>query len=84
MSGAMALVDGANHRLFGWIQMVTKRQGGIQVAAADQRAEDGHMLIDGNDVALFEVALIPLIVEVENHGDDFKWLIEKYIIGSRE
>ena len=52
--------------------MVTKRQGGIQVAAADQRAEDGHMLIDGNDVALFEVALIPLIVEVENHGDDFK------------
>ena len=46
--------------------MVTKRQGGIQVAAADQRAEDGHMLIDGNDVALFEVDLIPLIVEVEN------------------
>ena len=52
--------------------MVTQRQSGIQVAAANQRAEDGHMLIDGNDVALLKVAFVPLIVEVENHGDDFK------------
>ncbi len=59
-------------------------EGGIQVAAAYQRAEDGHMLINGNDVTLLEIALIPLIVEVENHGDDFKLLIKKYIIGSRE
>ncbi len=64
--------------------MVTERQGGIQVAAADQRAEDGHMLIDGNDVALFEVAFIPLIVEVENNRDNLQWLIEKYIISSRK
>ena len=52
--------------------MVTEREGGIQVAATYQRAEDGHVLINGNDVTLLEVALIPLIVEVENHGDDFK------------
>ena len=30
------------------------------------------MLINGNDIALLEVAFIPLIMKMENHGDDFK------------
>ena len=36
--------------------MVTERKGGIKVTAANQSAENGHMLIDGNDIALFKIA----------------------------
>jgi hypothetical protein len=45
------------------MQVVTQRQVGIQIAAAEQGAEDGHMFINGDDIALFQVTFIPLIVK---------------------
>lgn len=82
MRTGSALVDRPNHRLFGCIQMVTQRQGGIEVATADQGAENGHVLVYRDDVALFEIAFVPLIVEMEDHRNYLKRLIEKDIPGS--
>jgi hypothetical protein len=72
MLGKLALSDRANHRLFSRIQMVAECQGRIQIAAANQGAEDRHMFVYGDNVALLEVALIPLVMEVENDGDYLK------------
>lgn len=38
------------------------------------------MFVNSDDIALFKVAFIPLIVEVKDHGDNLKGLIKKYII----
>lgn len=46
--------------------MVTERKGGIKVTAANQSTENGHMLIDGNDIALFKIAFVPLIVKMKD------------------
>lgn len=61
-----------------------QRVGGLLVVAADQRAEDRHMLLDGDDIALLEIAGVPLIVEVENHRDNLQRLVEKRVIGGGE
>ena len=37
-----------------------------KVTAANQSAENGHMLIDGNDIALFKIAFVPLIVKMKD------------------
>ena len=62
--------------------MVTERKGGIKGTAANQSAENGHMLIDGNDIALFKIAFVPLIVKMKDDWDDIKRLIKKDIVGS--
>lgn len=62
--------------------MVTERKGGIKVTAANQSAENGHMFIDGNDIALFKIAFVPLIVKMKDDWDDLKLLIKKDIVGS--
>ena len=72
MSQGFALPERVNHRLLRRVQVVTQRQVGVQIAAADEGAEDGHMFINGDDIALFKVALIPLIVKVKNHGNNLK------------
>lgn len=61
--------------------MVTERKGGIKVTAANQSAENGHMLIDGNDIALFKIAFVPLIVKMKMTEMISKRLI-KDIVGS--
>ena len=45
---------------------VVDTKGGIKVTAANQSAENGHMLIDGNDIALFKIAFVPLIVKMKD------------------
>ena len=72
MSQGFALFERVNHRLLRRVQVVTQRQVGVQIAAADEGAEDGHMFINGDDIALLKIALIPLVVEVEDNGNDFK------------
>lgn len=72
MSQGFALFERVNHRLLRRVQVVTQRQVGVQIAAADEGAEDGHMFINGDDIALFKIAFIPLIVKVEDHGNNFK------------
>ena len=62
--------------------MVTERKGGIKVTAANQSAENGHMLIDGNDIALFKIAFVPLIVKMKDHRDNLKRLIKKEDVNS--
>lgn len=61
--------------------MVTERKGGIKVTAANQSAENGHMLIDGNDIALFKIAFVPLIVKMKDDWDD-PAIDQKDIVGS--
>ena len=43
------------------MQMIAQRARGIEVAAAQQGAENGHMFINGDNITLFQVTFIPLI-----------------------
>ncbi len=40
------------------------------------------MLINSNDIALLEIAFIPLIVKMKDHRDNFKSLIKKDVVSS--
>lgn len=40
------------------------------------------MFIDGNDIVLFKIVFVLLIVKMKDDWDDFKWLIKKDIVGS--
>ncbi len=37
------------------------------------------MFVNSDDIALFKVAFIPLIVEVKDHGDNLKGLIKNIL-----
>ena len=55
--------------VFRWLRSA---EVGIQIAATDKCAQDSHMFVNSDDIALFKVAFIPLIVEVKDHGDNLK------------
>lgn len=66
------LLNRTDHGFFSGMQMVAQRTCGIKIAAAKQGAEDGHMFINGDDIALLQVTFIPLIMKMEDNGYDFK------------
>lgn len=55
-------------------------QVGIQIVVIDECVQDSYMFVNSDDIVLFKVVFILLIVEVKDYGDNFKGLIKKYII----
>ena len=66
------------------IQVISQREKRVEIAAANQRTEDGHVLINSDDIALLKIAFVPLVMEMEDHRDDLKRLIKKYIVSRGE
>ncbi|MNS55491.1 hypothetical protein D3C72_883270 [compost metagenome] len=64
--------------------MAVKAVDGFLIVTADQRAENGHVFFNGDDIALFKIGFIPLVVEMENHGNDLQRLVEERVVGGGE
>lgn len=79
-----ALIDRADHGLLGGVQMAVKAVDGFLIVTADQRAENSHVFFNGDDIALFKIGFIPLVVEMENHGNDLQRLVEERVVGGGE